>query len=44
MESITDLLREYNDLFRTMFIEMKGIEGELGEMKIYLISEARSIR
>jgi hypothetical protein len=38
VESITELLREYNDLFPTTFIEMKGIAGELGEMKIPLRS------
>ena len=27
MESITELLREYKDLFPTTFTEMKGIEG-----------------
>jgi hypothetical protein len=32
IESITELLREYNDLFSTTFTEMKGIVGELGEM------------
>jgi hypothetical protein len=36
MEKITDLLREYLDLFTTSFLEMKGIVGELGEMKIPL--------
>jgi hypothetical protein len=44
VESITELLREYNDLFPTTFTEMKGIEGELGEMKIPLKYEVRSIR
>jgi hypothetical protein len=43
MESITELLREYNDLFSTTFIEMKGLVGELGEMKIPLRDEARPI-
>ena len=37
-------MREYNDLFPTNFIEMKGIIGELGEMNIPLKLEARSIR
>jgi hypothetical protein len=37
-------LHEYNDLFPTTFTEMKGISGELGEMKIPLRPEARSIR
>jgi hypothetical protein len=44
IESITELLRKYNNMFPTTFMEMKGIEGELGEMKIPLISEERPIR
>jgi hypothetical protein len=44
VESITELLHEYNDLFPTTFIEMKGIAGELGEMKIPLRPEEISIR
>jgi hypothetical protein len=34
VENIADLLHEYQDLFPTTFSEMKGIVGELGEMKI----------
>ena len=44
VKSITKLLREYNDMFPTTFMEIKGIEGELGEMKIPLISEERLIK
>jgi hypothetical protein len=44
VESITELLREYNDLFPTTFIEMKGIAGEMGKMKIPLRPKARPIR
>ena len=33
---ITDLLQEYQDLFPTKFIEMKGILGDLGVMRIPL--------
>jgi hypothetical protein len=44
IESITELLREYSDLFPKMFTEMKGILGELGEMNIPLIYEARPVR
>jgi hypothetical protein len=44
VERITELLREYSDLFPTTFTEMKGIAGELGEMKIPLKPEARSVR
>jgi hypothetical protein len=38
------LLREYSDLFPTTFTEMKGIVGELGEMKIPLRPDVRPIR
>jgi hypothetical protein len=38
------LLCEYNDLFPTTFIEMKGIAGEMREMKIPLKPEVRPIR
>ena len=44
VENIIELLREYKDSFPTTFIEMKRIAGELGEMKIPLRVEARSIR
>ena len=33
---ITELLHKYQDLFPTKFLEMKGIVGYLGEMKIPL--------
>jgi hypothetical protein len=36
VEKIVDLLCEYHDLFPSTFLEMKGIDGELGEMKIPL--------
>jgi hypothetical protein len=44
IESIIELLHEYNDLFPTTFIEMKGIAGELGEMKIPLRPNAGPIK
>ena len=40
MDKITELLCKYSDLFPTNFTEMKGIAGELGEMKIPLKPEA----
>jgi hypothetical protein len=43
VESITELLREYSDLFPTTFTKMKGIAGELGEMNIPLRPKARVI-
>ena len=36
MVKITDLLHEFQYLFPTKFSEMKGILGDLGEMKILL--------
>jgi hypothetical protein len=44
VERITELLREYSDMFPMTFTEMKGIAGELGEMKIPLKPEARPVR
>jgi hypothetical protein len=44
VERITKLLCEYNDQFPTKFIEMKGIAGELEEMKIPLKLEVIPIR
>ena len=43
VESITELLRKYIDLFPTTFKKMKGIAGELGEMKIPIRPESRAI-
>jgi len=42
--NITDLLHEYRDPFPTKFTEMKGIAGELGEMKIPLKPDAKPMR
>jgi hypothetical protein len=44
IEKVVDLLQEYQDLFPTTFSEMKGIAGDLGEMKIPLKPEAKPIR
>jgi hypothetical protein len=44
LERITELLHKYNDLFPTTFIEIKGIAGELGVMKIPLKPETRPVR
>ena len=41
---ITDLLHEYQDIFPTIFSEMKGIVGNLGEMKIPLRPDAKPSR
>ena len=39
-----DLLHEFQDLFPTNFSEMKGIVGDLGEMKIALKLDAKPIK
>ena len=44
MENITDLLHEFQDLFPTKFSKMKGIMGDLGEMKIPLKLDAKPVR
>jgi hypothetical protein len=44
MEKIADLLCDYQDLFPTTFSEMRGILGELGEMKIPLNLDAKPVK
>ena len=44
MEKITYLLHEFQYLFPTKFSKMKGILGDLGEMKILLNQYAKPIR
>ena len=44
MEKIIDLLHEFQDPFPTKFSEMKGILGDLGEMKILLKPYAKPVR
>jgi len=44
MEKIADLLREYHDVFPTTYVEMNGIAGELGEIKIPLKRYAKLVR
>jgi hypothetical protein len=43
VENIADLLRDYQDLFPTTFLEMKRIVGELGEMKILLKPDVKPL-
>jgi hypothetical protein len=44
ISKITKLLHEYQDLFPTKFIDMKGIKGPMGEMRIYLKVDARPVK
>ena len=41
---IIDLLHEFQDLFSTKISEMKGIVGDLGEMKITLKPDAKPVK
>ena len=43
MAKIIDLLHEFQDLFPTKFFEMKGILGDLEEMKIPLKLDVKSV-
>jgi hypothetical protein len=44
IDKIIELLREYQDLFPTKFIDMKGIKGPMGEMRIPLKPDARPFK
>ena len=44
VSKIKDLLHEFQDLFPTNFSEMKGIVGDLGEMKIPLKPDAKPFK
>ena len=44
MEKIIYVLHEFQDLFPTKFSEMKGILGDLGEMKIPLKPDAKAVK
>ena len=44
MDKVTELLREYQDLFPTKFTDLKGIIGDLGVMKITLKPDAKPVK
>ena len=44
MSKIMDMLHKSQDLFSMKFLEMKEILGDLGEMKIPLKLDAKSVR
>ena len=44
ISKITYLLHDFQDLFPTNFSEMKGIVGDLGEMKIPLKPDTRPFK
>jgi hypothetical protein len=44
ISKIKELLHEYQDLFSTKFIDMKGIKGPMGEMGILLKPDVRPMK
>lgn len=44
VEKVVDFLREYRDLFPTKIMDLKGILGDLGMMKINLKPDAKSMK
>jgi hypothetical protein len=44
VEKIVDLLHEYHDLLPNKFSKMKGIVGELGEMRIPLTPNSKPVK
>lgn len=44
MDKVIELLHEYQDLFPTKFLNLKGIIGDLGVMKITLKLDAKPIK
>ena len=44
VEKVVELLREYQDLFSTKIMELKGILSDLGMMKITLKLDAKLVK
>ena len=44
VEKVVELLREYQDLFLTKIMELKGILGDLGMMKITLKPDVKPVK
>ena len=44
VSKVTQLLHEYQDLFPTKFLEMKGILGDIGVIKIPLKPDAKLVK
>ena len=44
VEKVVELLREFQDLFPTKIIELKGMLGDLGMMKITLKPNAKPVK
>ena len=44
VSKVTELLHEYQGLFSTKFLEMKGILGDIGVIKIPLKADANPVK
>jgi hypothetical protein len=44
IDKITELMHEYQDLFPTNFIDMKGKKGPMGDMRIPLKPSAKPVK
>eukprot|EP00253_Pinus_taeda_P036421 PITA_36421 len=44
MDKVVELLREYQDLFPTKFLDLKGIKEDLGVMKITLKPDTKLVK
>ena len=44
IDKITELLHEYQDIFPTKFIDIKGIKGPMGEMRMPLKLGANPVK
>ena len=44
VDKVTELLREYQDLFPTKITDLKGITGNLGMMNITLKPDAKPVK
>ena len=44
LDKVVELLREYQNIFPTKFLDLKGIIGNLGVMKITLKLDAKPVK
>jgi len=44
MDKVVELLQEYQDLFPTKFLDLNGIVGDLGIMKITMKPDVKPIK
>jgi len=44
VDKVTEFLHEYQDLFPTNFMDLKGVVGDLGVMEITLKPDAKPVK